>query len=60
MRIVAGLALVAFAFQNGLSIQGWHSARTFGFRAAGNRLLQELPGLQRVRDFDLRRRIEGT
>lgn len=24
MRIVVGLALVAFAFQDGLSIQGWH------------------------------------
>jgi hypothetical protein len=24
VRIVVGLALVAFAFQNGLSIEGWH------------------------------------
>jgi hypothetical protein len=24
VRIVLGLALVAFAFQDGLSIQGWH------------------------------------
>jgi hypothetical protein len=24
IRIVAGLALFAFAFQNGLPIQGWH------------------------------------
>jgi DUF2892 family protein len=24
MRIVIGLALIAFAFQDGLSIQGWH------------------------------------
>jgi hypothetical protein len=24
VRIVVGLALVAFAFQDGLSIQGWH------------------------------------
>ncbi len=24
VRIVVGLALVAFAFQEGLSIQGWH------------------------------------
>jgi hypothetical protein len=28
VRIVVGLALVAFAFQDGLSIQGWH---WFGF-----------------------------
>jgi hypothetical protein len=24
VRIIIGLALVAFAFQDGLSIQGWH------------------------------------
>jgi Ni,Fe-hydrogenase I cytochrome b subunit len=31
VRIVAGLALVAFAFQNGLSIQGWHWIGLSGF-----------------------------
>lgn len=30
VRIVAGLALVAFAFQDGLSIQGWHWAGLIG------------------------------
>jgi hypothetical protein len=30
VRIVAGLALVAFALQNGLSIQGWHWAGLIG------------------------------
>jgi hypothetical protein len=30
VRIVLGLALVAFAFQNGLSIEGWHWAGLIG------------------------------
>jgi hypothetical protein len=30
VRIVVGLALVAFAFQDGLSIQGWHWAGLIG------------------------------
>lgn len=30
VRIVIGLALVAFAFQDGLSIQGWHWAGLVG------------------------------
>jgi hypothetical protein len=31
VRIVAGLALVAFAFQEGTSIQGWHWFGLLGF-----------------------------
>jgi Inner membrane protein YgaP-like, transmembrane domain len=31
IRIVAGLALVAFAFQNGLAIEGWHWLGLIGF-----------------------------
>lgn len=31
VRIVLELALVAFAFQNGLSIQGWHWLGFAGF-----------------------------
>lgn len=31
VRIVVGLVLVAFAFQDGLSIQGWHWAGLTGF-----------------------------
>jgi hypothetical protein len=31
LRIVVGLALVAFAFQDGLSVQGWHWAGLSGF-----------------------------
>lgn len=31
VRIVAGLALLAFAFQDGLSIQGWHWLGLVGF-----------------------------
>jgi hypothetical protein len=31
VRIVVGLALVAFAFRDGLSIQGWHWAGLAGF-----------------------------
>ncbi len=30
VRIVVGLALVAFAFQDGLPIQGWHWAGLIG------------------------------
>ena len=30
VRIVVGLALIAFAFQDGLSIQGWHWAGLIG------------------------------
>jgi DUF2892 family protein len=30
VRIVVGLALVAFAFQDGLSVQGWHWAGLIG------------------------------
>jgi hypothetical protein len=30
VRIVVGLALLAFAFQDGLSIQGWHWAGLIG------------------------------
>jgi hypothetical protein len=30
VRIVVGLVLVAFAFQDGLSIQGWHWAGLIG------------------------------
>jgi hypothetical protein len=31
VRIVLGLTLVAFAFQDGLSIQGWHWFGLVGF-----------------------------
>jgi len=31
VRIVIGLALVAFAFKDGLSIQGWHWFGLIGF-----------------------------
>ena len=31
VRIVVGFALVAFAFQDGLSIQGWHWLGLAGF-----------------------------
>jgi hypothetical protein len=31
VRIVVGLALVTFAFQDGLAIQGWHWAGLVGF-----------------------------
>ena len=30
LRIVVGLALVAFTFQDGLSIEGWHWAGLIG------------------------------
>ena len=31
LRIVVGLALIAFAFQDGLSIAGWHWIGLIGF-----------------------------
>jgi Protein of unknown function (DUF2892). len=31
VRIVLGLALVAFAFEDGLNIEGWHWAGLIGF-----------------------------
>jgi hypothetical protein len=31
VRIVLGLALVAFAFEEGMSIEGWHWAGLIGF-----------------------------
>ena len=53
VRIVAGLALVAFAFQNGLSIQGWHWLGLAGFVMLLTAFLS-LPCLQCTGNYDLR------
>ena len=45
VRIVVGLALVAYALQDGLSIQGWHWAGLIGLVLLGDGLLQELPAI---------------
>lgn len=49
VRMVVGLALVAFAFQDGRMALG----RIGRVRLACDRLFQKLPGLQRVGDFNL-------
>ena len=43
VRIVVGLALVAFAFQNGLSIQGWHWLGLAGFVLLATALFRSCP-----------------
>ena len=53
VRIVVGLALVAFAFQDGLFIQGWHWVGLGGFVLLVTAFFRSLPGLQRAGDFNL-------
>jgi len=43
VRIVVGLALVAFAFQDGLSIQGWHWAGLIGLVPLATAFLKSCP-----------------
>jgi hypothetical protein len=43
VRIVVGLALVAFAFQDGLSIQGWHWAGLIGLVLLATAFLKSCP-----------------
>jgi hypothetical protein len=43
VRIVVGLALVAFAFQDGLSIQGWHWAGLAGLILLVTAFLRSCP-----------------
>ncbi len=42
-RIVFGLALVAFAFMDGLSIQGWHWFGLIGFVAIATAFFGNCP-----------------
>jgi hypothetical protein len=43
VRIVVGLALVAFAFQDGLAIQGWHWVGLAGFVLLVTAFLRSCP-----------------
>lgn len=43
VRIVMGLMLVAFAFQDGLSIQGWHWAGLIGLVLLATAFLNRCP-----------------
>jgi hypothetical protein len=42
-RIVVGLALLAFAFQDGLSIQGWHWVGLLGLVLLGTAFFKRCP-----------------
>jgi len=55
VRIVLGLALIAYAFQEGLAIQGWHWAGLLGMVPLVTALLQKLPALCRPGHFKLPR-----
>lgn len=43
VRIVVGLALVAYAFQDGLSIQGWHWAGLIALVPLGTAFFKSCP-----------------
>ena len=60
VRIVVGLALVAFAFQDGLSIQGWHWAGLAGFVLLATAFLSSCPLYRMLGISTCERRIEGT
>lgn len=60
VRIVVGLALVAFAFQDGLSVQGWHWAGLTGFVLLATALFNSCPAYSVLGISTCERRIEGT
>jgi len=60
VRIVAGLALVAFAFQDGLSIQGWHWLGLAGFVMLLTAFLRVCPAYSVLGITTCDRRVEGT
>ena len=45
IRIVLGLALIAYAFQDGLAIQGWHWAGLVGLVPLVTAFFKTLPAL---------------
>ena len=55
VRIVLGLALIAYAFQDGLDIQGWHWVGLLGVAPLATAFLQELPALYRAGHLKLHR-----
>jgi hypothetical protein len=60
VRIVVGLVLVAFAFQDGLSIQGWHWAGLAGFVLLATAFFGSCPLYSMLGISTCERRIEGT
>lgn len=60
VRIVAGLALVAFAFQDGLSIQGWHWFGLAGFVLLLTAFFRVCPLYSIVGIATCERRAEGA
>ena len=60
VRIVVGLVLVAFAFQDGLSIQGWHWAGLAGFVLLATAFFSSCPLYSMLGISTCERRIEGT
>jgi len=59
-RIVLGLALVAYAFQNGLSIQGWHWLGLAGFVLLVTAFFRSCPAYSVLGMSTCERRVERT
>jgi Protein of unknown function (DUF2892) len=60
VRMVLGLALVAFAFQNGLDVQGWHWAGLLGFAFLATAFFQICPAYQLLGISTCERPLGGT
>ena len=60
VRIVVGPALVAFAFQDGKSIQRWHWAGLAGFVLLATAFFSTRPVYSVLGISTCQRRIEGT
>ncbi len=60
VRIVVGLALVAFAFQDGLSIQGWHWFGLVGFVLLLTAFFRSCPAYSVLGVSTCERRIERS
>ena len=60
VRIVVGLALVAFAFQDGMFIQGWHWVGLAGFVLLVTAFFRSCPAYSLLRISTCERRIGRT
>ena len=60
VRIVVGLALVAFAFQDGLFIQGWHWLGLAGFVLLVTALFRSCPAYSVLGMSTCERPVERT
>jgi Protein of unknown function (DUF2892) len=60
VRIVVGLALVAFALQDGLFIQGWHWVGLAGFVLLATAFFRSCPAYSLLRISTCERRIGRT